>query len=383
MPKKDPFELPYMQKKIEKEKREDAAADSVDIDIHRKKNAIKKARKEDFENVIEERVAEAQEKESKRAKKSPQEKTKKAKEKMEEEIERSAKLKKMRQELGISKMTKEEKMEAGWSEAIEEAEKKLEEAPDDVDTKFDFSDMDAEKEGEEIEIGDEDIVSAEDEDIVSAEEIDSKQNKELGRHLRANLSDYPELLTADIKKNLQIIMKNEDIIEKNKNNAKKSAQDKVKKAKKIIEQAQTDVNDYANDLAKQYNGSHNHLMDLSRELFGEQKPGKKKASGGMENELNAMYQKKFGRDKSYNPERKGFFGSIKGFFNDRKIKKVMGEDWDDFQVKEAEYKQKLDEYNKLLASHGKRFGRLEEARESGSAHPLYVRGKGEKLGRGM
>ncbi len=204
---------------------------------------------------------------------------------------------------------------------------------------------------------------------------------EIKKHLRANLSDYPELLTPDVKKNFAVITKNENIIEKNEGNAKKSAQDKVKQAKEIIGRAREAVNDFADNLAEKYDESQNRLMELSRELFGEQKkPDKKGTRGGLENELNALYQATFGPDKAYSPEKKGLFSGIKEFFNDRKIKKAMGEDWDVFQEKEADYKQKLDAYNSLLASHGKKFGRLEETREADTTFRAESRGAHREKG---
>ncbi len=253
---------------------------------------------------------------------------------------------KLREKLGANKTAGKEAEEAEWDEAIKKAKKKLEKEP---------------------------------EEKKSHEKRAAKSGSEMKKHLRANLLDYPELLQPEIKKNLQIIEKNEDIIERNEGNAKKRAQDKIKKAEEIIERAQAAVDDFADDLIKQYDTSHDLLMEKSRVLFGEQKSGNKKASGGLENELNALYQKKFGPNKAYSPEKKGLLGGIKGFFKDRAIKKALGDDWDEFQIKQSEYKQKLDFYENLLASHGKRFGRLEEALEAGIYFQFAPRGRSERL----
>ncbi|MFA5133957.1 MAG: hypothetical protein WC459_04110 [Patescibacteria group bacterium] len=206
-----------------------------------------------------------------------------------------------------------------------------------------------------------------------------KLENEIKERLRASLSDYPELLAPEIKKNLEIIRKNEEILEKNEGNAKKSAREKVKTAREVIDRATTAVNDYADKLAEKYSDSQEKLMELSRILFGEQKNGRTKSVGGLEAEINALYQKKFGPNEAYTPPKKGLFAGIKGFFRDRKIKKTMGGDWDEFQVKQSEYAQKLEAYNNMLAEHGKRFGRLEETLESGTTFRLAGRGGSERL----
>ena len=278
---------------------------------------------------------------------------------------------------GFKKRKKAKEEEAGWDEAIKEAKKRLEEEPEnikeataDIDDKFDFSDVDVEEKKEKKKIRKE-LVETKPED-----KHEARGGSDIKRHLRANLLDYPELLQPEIKKNLQTIAKNENIIEQNKGNAKKSAQDKIKKSEEIIERAQAAVDGYVNDLVKQYYTSQESLIETSQELWGEQVPGKKKAAGGLERQLLDMAGDKAGLEKN------GLFGGIKNFFSDRKLKKQLGDKWDEFEVMRSDYQDKLKFYNNMLASHTKRFSKLEEVRESGTTFRLEPRGlSSEKLPR--
>lgn len=392
MPKKDVFEMPYMKRKMEKEEKKEAALDAAEVAIHGKKRAAERTKKGEFEDVLEERMAEAQREAAKHAKKPPREKTEKEKN---AEIE---KLKKMRREIGFTKMTKEEEEEAGWDEALKEAEKRLEEGPS-AETEEALGELrraerekikkqkerpsqksaEEEKPSAETRKALKDLRAAEKGKIKEQEEkmrreiseeeetekdksSEQKGDKTMAEYLKHAISSHPELLSPEIKKNVDIITKQEAIITKNEDNAKKNAQEKVKIAKEIIKKTQPSVNDYIKDVIEDYKQSAADLNGVREEY---------------ENAQNELLTEKYG---NYDVTK----GSITRFFKDRKLKKKLsGADYEEFEKLKMAYDDAFSRYDQLLKKHTKKYGRLEDALESGPARSVYIRGKSEKLGRGM
>lgn len=251
------------------------------------------------------------------------------------------------------------------------------------DDKFDFSDADAEKKQEQKKLrkkpapekeAEQDLAElrASMQDEEPEEKISDKKSArdgELYRHLRANLSDYPQFITPEIKINLKTVekqrgalLKYQDVIDKNTGNVKKKAQDKIKEARQKIKEAkdaqkraQDVIDGHIRDVMKHYNTSCALLAQLSEDLNGD---GKKQ---GLVDKINEMYEKGMGKGKPYKIEKRGALNGLKKFFQDKKLKKKLGEDgWEKFEQLKLDYLVKADAYKNRFSVHAKKYGKLDE-----------------------
>lgn len=186
-----------------------------------------------------------------------------------------------------------------------------------------------------------------------------KRDKAMAEYLKHAISDHPELLTPEIKKNLDIITKQEAVIMKNEGSAKKDAQEKVRNAKEIIKRAQPAVNEYAKDIIKDY-----------------------KTSAAAMNEVREEYEE--AQDKLFSEKYDNYDvgkSSIARFFKERKLKKTLKpKDFEKFEEFKLTYYDAFGRYDKLLKKHAKKYGRLEDKFESGTSFQIAHRGGGgEKL----
>lgn len=350
----DPFEMPYMKKKIREEENLRAVEKLTSKDIEKKRTKRYSKTKEDVESALEEKI-----KGYKGNKKQPtdEETVLRAKEAMAREI----KLKKMRAKILHGKEIKPED-----EEEIELTEEDIIEEPEEIKSdEKDIEIVQPEKAEEEIEV--------KDEDVVSKEPID--EDRPVIEHLRNSLSNYPELVAPEIKKNIdtikkqdEIIAKNETIIEKNEASAKKSAREKVRTAKEAIKKAQDVISrakggteDYIADIAAKFNEESRQLAKLAEEYSRLQEKIAKKYNG-------------------YDIGAKGIFGGIGRFFKERKLKKQLDtQEYEELLAKKIEYKEAFLRHDELLKKHGKQFGRMEDALYAGHGKTFAGRGSHSEL----
>lgn len=185
-----------------------------------------------------------------------------------------------------------------------------------------------------------------------------KKDEAIIEYLRHAISDHPELMTPEIKKNIDIIKKQEALIIKNEGNAKKNAREKVKNAKEVIQRAQSAVEDYFKDIVKDYNESSVNIKDVEKT---------------MEDAEKKLFSEKYNQyDVAQN--------SIARFFKERKLKKQLKpKDFDKFEEFKLAYYDAFGRYDRMLKTHTKKYSRLESVLEAGTSFQMAQRGGGEKL----
>jgi len=215
----------------------------------------------------------------------------------------------------------------------------------------------AEKEDEVLEI--------EPEQTIEEAPEESSGDKTMAEYLKHAIGSHPELLTPEIKKNVDLIRskdavieKNEKIIDKNKDNAKarekiKQAKTEIKEAEWVIKRAQEAINDYVADVIEEYNASVLQIDKTSDEYDKAQKK---------------LFNKKY---DNYDVKR----GSIAKFLKDRKLKKKLNTaEYEEFEKLKLTYGDAFSRYGQLLKKHTKKYSRMEDALETGGVLRVGSRG---------